>query len=151
MLVGKRREYVICDDLRETQFLVFEAGDKCNLAEIHTKCPLHAGDRWRGGDIEEPMSDELIVSLAVRAHTDMGFAGIVCWHYYSEPCISIDRIHRLALAIREQVPDARFGLWTNGTIRVLEDKLRIFERAWVSNTLMARFILNFGTRSRTSS
>jgi len=101
--------------LRNLQLLVFEAGDGCNLACQHDKCPAHTGDRW-GADPAAYLTDEQIIDAAVTCITDYQFSGLVCWHYYNEPMLYIDRILRLSQAIRERAPEARFGLWTNGTI-----------------------------------
>lgn len=118
-------------NLRTLQLLVFEAGEGCNLASMHTLCPAHAGDRFRTCDAP-PMTDEQVVDSAVTCVLDYGFHGLICFHFYNEPMLYIDRIERITAAIRERAPSARFGLWTNGTICPTPDQASLFSRAWVS-------------------
>lgn len=123
---------MITDDMRALQLLIFEAGPGCNLSHLHHRCPASVGDRWRGARDEPYLTDEQIVSAAVSAIRDHGFRGVIGFHYYNEPLLYIDRIHKIATSIRDAEPRARFGLWTNGSVIVDPGMLSIFERAWVS-------------------
>lgn len=121
------------NSLREIQLLNIEIGEACNLADRHEKCPASAGDRWRGARDGAPLTDAEIIALAVEAYERLGFRGLIGWHYYCEPLLYRERVVSLCHAIRERVPEARFGLWTNGTL-VGEDAadLSVFDRAWCS-------------------
>lgn len=117
-----------------TQFLTFEIGRVCNLAQAHKgACPSADVNRYGRLNTSRQLHDGSIVDCAVAAY-DMGFKGQIAFHYYNEPMLSWDRIKALVPRIKEKVPDAQFCLWTNGTI--LPDRisdLSIFSSIWVSN------------------
>jgi len=98
--------------MKYTQFAIFEITHECNLAAQHRFCPSMA--RIPTGD-GAPLTDTLIVDIAVALYNQYGFAGMIGWHYYCEPMLAYDRIKRLTAAIREKAPQARFVLWSNGT------------------------------------
>jgi hypothetical protein len=117
-----------------TQLLSFEIGRACNLAQAHAyACPSADVNRYGRLDISRELSDDVIVACVLAAR-DMGFAGQVAFHYYNEPMLSWDRIKALIPLILTTVPEAKFCLWTNGT--VLPDpisELSVFSSIWVSN------------------
>jgi hypothetical protein len=102
--------------LRMLQMLQFELGEKCNLASQHTRCPNLRPERFARLDTFEELDDETIVACAVAAYKDLGFTGFVGWAYYNEPLLQADRMFGLMARIKSQVPQARFLLWTNGTL-----------------------------------
>ena len=121
------------DSLRDVQLLNIEIGEACNLTDRHALCPANVGDRWRGARDGAPLTDAEIVALAVEAYERLGFRGLVGWHYYCEPLLYRERVVRLCHAIRARVPEARFGLWTNGTLVGADAAdLAVFDRAWCS-------------------
>jgi len=100
--------------LAVTQILEFELGSGCNLGPIHPECPNMAPDRYGSLDTSRILDDATIVNTAVRAYRELGFNGMVGWIYYNEPLLQKDRMFRLMGEIKQQVPKAKFILWTNG-------------------------------------
>lgn len=104
-------------DIRDVQLLIFEVGSECNLAEHHTKCPAHLGEsRYAKLDCSRPLDDAAILETAKRFYGEFGFKGLCGFHFYNEPCLHLERMAGLAARITKAVPQARFLLWTNGTL-----------------------------------
>ena len=110
----------------KTQLLSIEIGTGCNLAKTHTACPSAHPDRYRHLDTTRKMSDDMIVEIVRQMHRDFGFRGLVAWHYYNEPLCQRERMFRLMDRLDCEVPEARFCLWTNGTL--LPRRLKPFAR-----------------------
>jgi hypothetical protein len=123
--------------MMHTQFLVFEIGRKCNYAGYHAgMCPSGEATRYGRLDTSTPMTDDQIVESAAMAYGELGFVGLVGFHFYNEPCLYFDRISTVFGRILDAVPEARAVLWTNGTRLPDElDRLRIFEQIWVTDYL----------------
>ena len=98
-----------------TQFLIFELGNKCNFSKIHPKCPILART-----ESNRKVPDEKIVELVKQAYDELGFTGLVAWHFYNEPMLQWKRMIKLMEMIQAQVPKSRFLLWTNGSILMFE-------------------------------
>lgn len=120
--------------MKHTQFLIFEIGPDCNLACQHReRCPSGDPDRYGRLDTSELLGDDQIINSVKVAH-ELGFKGLIGWHYYNEPTLYWDRLTRLTNAIRGKVPAARFILWTNGTSLPNDlSELSVFTQMWVSN------------------
>lgn len=120
-----------------TQFLIFEAGPDCNLADKHPQCPNSDSARFANTAGRRPVTDDMILDTCRRMYRHYGFRGAVGWHYYNEPLLYADRVFPLMETIRAEIPEARFVLWTNGTmIPSAEpglDRLGAFDFAWVTN------------------
>lgn len=101
--------------LGNTQFLIFEIGIECNMGALHYKCPNLSEARFSSLNTSRLLNDETIIRSAVLAYRDFGFVGMIAWHYYCEPTLQGDRILNLQNRIRNEQPDARFFLLTNGT------------------------------------
>lgn len=99
-----------------TTFLIFELGQACNLGKVHAACPNLSAERYSHLDTRVVLNDVTIIATAVRMYREFGFHGLVGWHYYNEPLLQQDRMFRLMTEIRKDVPEARFVLWTNGTM-----------------------------------
>jgi len=105
--------------MNRQQLLVFEISDQCNLAATHAAhCPISEIRRPPG----RPLSDDEILECVRTAYREMGFRGLIAWHWYCEPMLQWDRLRSLMAKIKTQVPEAGFLLWTNGTI--LPDNLK---------------------------
>ena len=102
--------------LAMTQLLEFELGSKCNMGAVHDSCPNMHPERYGSLDTSRELTDEAIVSCAVRAYNELGFSGLVGWIFYNEPLLQSERMFRLMAEIKSQAPRARFILWTNGTL-----------------------------------
>lgn len=102
--------------LAMTQMLNFELGSACNLGHIHTDCPNMHRERYGSLDTARELTDDDIVACATRAYRELGFTGLVGWIYYNEPLLQAERMFRLMERIKVAVPEARFILWTNGTL-----------------------------------
>ena len=117
------------------QFLIFEISPHCNLSREHAPaCPSGNPLRWANLAIAEPLSDDIILACCQLAYQHLGFRGHVAWHYYCEPMLAWERLHRLIPIIKRAIPAAAFCLWTNGT-RMPDDlaELAIFDSVWISN------------------
>lgn len=122
------------DCLALTQFLVFEICPTCNLAGIHKgSCPSYESARYLGSPRNRYLDDETILECTEKAYKLYGFQGLVCFHYFNEPMMEWRRLRELLPRIKERVPEARFGLWTNGTLMPpnLAD-LQVFSRIWIT-------------------
>ena len=115
--------------LHLTQVLIFELGTACNLAHRHKGvCPISymvRGDRQ--------ITDEMIIKAADEAYNQLGFTGLIGWHFYNEPMIYWERMLDLMVKIRQQIPQSRFLLWTNGTAVFYDERFRMFEYTYISN------------------
>jgi hypothetical protein len=96
--------------------LIFELGSGCNLGNVHPACPNRSDERFAGLDVSRELDDATIIDAAEKAYRELGFAGVIGWHYYNEPLMQSERMFALMARIKETVPDARFLLWTNGTL-----------------------------------
>ena len=96
----------------------------CNLGREHTRCPN--GTRVATGP--SSLADAVIVASIHAAYRRFGFTGLVGWHYYNEPMLSQDRMY----SIMEQLPHARFVLWTNGTVKP-DGRVEMFEQIHVTD------------------
>lgn len=98
------------------QIIDFELHPQCNLGKIHPDCPNTHPERFANLDTNRLLDDDTIVRCAVEAYTDLGFSGLIGWHYYNEPTLDEDRMFGLMERIKAAAPAARFLLWTNGTL-----------------------------------
>lgn len=115
------------------QLLDFEIGKLCNLGPQHPECPNMSKDRWGTMGTPALLDDDTIVRCAVQAYNELGFTGLIGWHYYNEPLVYRTEMFRVMDRIREQVPKARFILWTNGMLIPEEcDQFSQFEQIVVS-------------------
>ena len=100
----------------KTQYLIFEIGTECNLGALHPKCPNRHPGRYSILPSIAPTFDVDILTIAKAMYHEHGFRGRIGWHYYNEPLCSAKRMWRLMDAIDAEVPEARYTLWTNGTL-----------------------------------
>ncbi len=115
--------------LQYTQLINFEIGDKCNLTKMHPECPSNA---VRSG---KELTDEKILGLVNEIYTKYGFRGFIAWHFYNEPLLQADRIFNLMEQIRKDFPKSRFLLWSNCTILPEDDRIKLFEDAYLTDYL----------------
>jgi hypothetical protein len=117
-----------------TQMLEFELGSECNLGTTHAACPNLHPNRYGKLDTSRELDDDTIVNTAVRAYRELGFSGMVGWIYYNEPLLQAERMFALMERIKQEVPRARFILWTNGSLIPEEcEQYRQFEQIVISN------------------
>ncbi|NCC33904.1 MAG: hypothetical protein EOM24_18090 [Chloroflexia bacterium] len=98
--------------MKRTRLLSIEIGTRCNMAKRHTLCPINQQRDTFGFPL---LTDARIVRVIADAHR-AGFRGLVGFHYYNEPMLYWGRIKRLVASARIETPEARYILWTNGTI-----------------------------------
>ena len=98
------------------QIIEFELGKECNLGHEHKDCPNTSPLRYEGLPTWRELDDDTIVDIARRAYRDLGFTGFIGWIYYNEPLMQADRMFGLMNRIQLAVPEAKFMLWTNGTL-----------------------------------
>lgn len=99
--------------LHDLKYLTFEVGSECNLAGLHSRCPVNDPSRYQFGSKERPLDDETIVLFWEWAHFQHHFDGVLLWHLYNEPTLQQSRIERLITRIRAMHPEQRTHLWTN--------------------------------------
>lgn len=116
------------------QFLSFEITSKCDLGKLHKQCPVTHPERYAHVDTSHTLNDEMILEIARKFYRDYEFRGLVGWHYYNEPLLEKERIFALMYKLREEVPESRFVLWTNGN-KIPQDcsEFAIFDQIWISN------------------
>ena len=121
--------------LRFAEMLTIEISPDCNMqAEHDGKCPGTLACRYELSRGTRPLTDDKIVAIVKEAYRDLGFRGSINWAYYNEPMLSWDRLKALMRRIRECVPEARFTLWTNGTITpATVAELSAFSRIFVTD------------------
>jgi hypothetical protein len=116
------------------QMLEFELGSGCNLGTLHMECPNTHPDRYGALDVSRELDDDTIVACAVQAYQELGFRGLVGWIYYNEPLMQADRMFGLMARIKAEAPQARFILWTNGTLIPEEcEQYKDFAQIVISN------------------
>lgn len=116
------------------QILEFELGSKCNLGHEHKECPNLHPERYGTLDTSRELDDETIVACAVQAYRELGFTGLIGWIYYNEPLLQAERMFGLMDRIKQQAPQARFILWTNGYLIPEDcDAYKAFSQIVISN------------------
>jgi len=115
--------------IKVLRFLSFELAPSCNLANQHPWCPINDLLRYPDHETRVPSTNEQIISFA-KACIGRGFQGEIAYHYYSEPCLSIDRIE----FIMDALPEAKHILWTNGHLlyKVSDERLDKFNSIAIS-------------------
>ena len=114
--------------MKLTGYLIFEVCRDCNLGDVHPRCPNRHPQRYGTLPVDEPLSDDKIVSIARAMYMEHGFRGRVGWHYYNEPLMDAERMFLLMERITVQVPQASFVLWTNGTLLPEDENMELFRR-----------------------
>lgn len=115
--------------LQATQLLTFEIGKRCNFEEQHKDlCPITHMER---GDTA--ITDEMIIKASREAYFELGFTGFISWHFYNEPMLYWKRMLPLMVEIKNQIPQVRFFLWTNGSILIKDDRMKLFDTTMISN------------------
>lgn len=118
--------------LHLTQLLTFEIGKRCNFEQKHKElCPITHMTRGRNREI----TDEMIIYSSIKAYDRLGFEGFISWHFYNEPMIYWQRMLHLMTEIKGLIPQSRFFLWTNGSILIQDERMKLFDVTMVSNYL----------------
>lgn len=94
--------------LKKTSLLSFEITNRCNMQHIHDKCPINC----RKYNEKEQSLDKQSVVRTIKMAKELGFSGMVAFHYYNEPLLEKD----LILSIMAEVPECKYLLWTNGLL-----------------------------------
>ena len=123
--------------LQPTQYLIFEIVNTCNLANEHRNfCPAAQSRRYSHVATTRPLDDAEIIACSRQA-VELGFRGLIGWHYYCEPMLAWERLRELIPAIASQLASriGGFTLWTNGhnleTLSTAE--LQLFRQIIVTN------------------
>lgn len=99
--------------LNTTRYLTFEISTSCDMAHLHSRCPIGHPERYLFGQKSRPLSDVDILRFWRWCRMERDFRGIVMWHSYNEPTLHIYRIRQLMWAIRSVDPGQPFLLITN--------------------------------------
>lgn len=91
-------------------------------------CPVST----RARDYGKPITDEIVIALARQMYEKHSFQGYVAFHYYNEPMLEAERLFHIMAELKKNTP-ARFLLWTNGTIRPEDERMRLFDVVKCSN------------------
>jgi hypothetical protein len=95
------------------RYLTFEVNQSCINREKHTgKCPISHPERYRFSKSSTKISDQHIFSFW-RWCVSKGFRGIILWHMYNEPALSIGRIRNLMEIIKSVDPQQPFQITTS--------------------------------------
>ena len=103
------------------------------MGVVHPRCPNLHPNRYGRLDTRKELSDDRIRYIARCSYKGCGFTGLIGWIYYNEPLLQADRMFRLMDGIMDDCPQARFILWTNGTLIPVEcNRFRLFSQIVVS-------------------
>ena len=78
------------------------------MQHVHGKCPINC----REYKITEQKLNKLSIVRTIKAAKELGFNGMVAFHYYNEPLLKKD----LMISVINEVPDCKYLLWTNGLL-----------------------------------
>jgi hypothetical protein len=98
--------------LRVMRYLTFETSRACTMTRDHPKCPIGHPERYRFGLKDKPLTDDQVFEFWRWAHR-REFRGIILWHWYNEPTLSMPRIRRLMERIKAVDPYQPFQLFSN--------------------------------------
>ena len=132
-----------------TQMMTLEIGSGCNFSEKHKDlCPnTHMNRRT-----DRTLTDEMIINASREAYFELGFEGLISFQFYNEPMLYWRRMLDLMVEIRNQVPQSRFFLWTNGSVLIKDPRMALFELTHISNYLnkpieeLVQYFYNLHTR-----
>jgi hypothetical protein len=96
----------------EIRYLCFEVGTTCNLAGVHSRCPINEIPRDPQATALTP---ESIVEFAAYMVTQ-GFRGHIAFHFYNEPLLELDKVLETIGKIKQRMLPVKFNLWTNGKL-----------------------------------
>ena len=100
--------------LNVVRFLSFELGPDCDMGYIHrTKCPNQHPERYKFGNTDNELTDEIIVEFWKWCRFSKEFRGIIHWNYYNEPTLYLDRCYRLMTILKQLDKGQPFRLLTN--------------------------------------
>lgn len=117
--------------IHATQLLTFEIGSRCNFEQRHKElCPII---HMKRGNRE--LTNLMIVDSACKAYFELGFTGFISWHFYNEPMIYWPRMLDLMVTMKGLIPRSRFFLWTNGSILIDDERMKLFDVTMISNYL----------------
>jgi hypothetical protein len=121
--------------MRMTQFFIMEPGPACNYASRHPECPIKDPRRWEFLDTRQKLTEDKMVELGIEVYQKHGFTGYVGAHYYNEPLLYRDLILRTYAKIKAACPQARFVLWSNGSLITPEkfEDLAIFDKIVITD------------------
>lgn len=122
--------------LSRFRYLTFEVNSECRLAQIHPRCPVSDPDRYLYGPTDRVLDDDSIVSFW-RWTRVQGFNGVILWHLYNEPALSLDRITSVMARMRQENPTLRSHLWT-AVPSVKRDQSHLFEHIELTDYRVVR-------------
>jgi len=113
--------------------VIFETFNGCNLASLHTKCPVASPLRWQGANTNQAMTDEKIIETAIRLRKEFNFNGFFAFHYFNEPSLAHNRNVKLINAINSEIK-SKFLLWTNGMFlhKLSIEEINLFDKIFIS-------------------
>jgi len=94
--------------LGETSLLSFEITNHCNLQHKHDMCPVNCRRYYKEGKA----LDKTSIVQTIKKAREMGFTGMVSFHYYNEPLLKKD----LILSVMDEMPECKYLVWTNGIL-----------------------------------
>lgn len=100
---------IAAESLGHVKRVMFELHNRCHLATVHAKCPLHAR---RGEDpviLPTKTIGEVVAYLAIN-----GWSGRLSFHNYNDPMIDPRLFYLMKDVVRPHLPDATIFLMTNG-------------------------------------
>lgn len=123
-MVNKIMEY----NLEKVKIMSIEIGENCNLAHIHSKCPIN---KRKYKNKKKRLTIKKIIEIIDQA-IELGFKGYIAFHYYNEPLLYKEKIEKIVLCR----PNEKYLLWTNGMLlnEQIEknDILNLFESTVIS-------------------
>jgi len=129
----------INSSLKKLTYLCFEITNKCNFDKLHPKCPINDVSRYQNCSIKQSLTNFDIIEFS-KYCLNNSFCGHIGFHYYNEPLLEINNIIKIISAIRNNSKNAKFILWTNGSL--LKDKpyIKLFNKIIVTDYMRSNFI-----------
>lgn len=95
------------------RYLTFEINRTCRNSEVHSdKCPISHVERYKFSTSCTSINDPIIIGFW-RWCRKKGFRGIVLWHMYNEPVLSLPRVLGLMKIMKEEDNFQPFQLTTS--------------------------------------
>lgn len=132
-----------------TESVSVELSNLCNLATIHTKCPLHTQGPTLTNDVEPVMLNTSTITTVIDDLAKYQYQGTFLPSCYNEPLID-PRLHLIVDYAHEAIPDMPIYIWTNGmfltrafAIELHECGVSSFIISPYSPTMRTRFLERF--------
>jgi radical SAM protein with 4Fe4S-binding SPASM domain len=96
-----------------------EINHSCNLACSY--CPNATAQRIETGEMSETQFRKIMIQLK-----DLGYKGLVSFHFYNEPLLC-SKLNLFTAILKTELPEVRLQIYSNGLFLTLERTMELFE------------------------